>query len=176
MSMIEKTREALLSLYPDQVAASDDPEKKEEESAQEEAAAGEERQPGVMITDYMTRGTHLDLLCEADQVVAAAEIMDRLGYFLEAISGVDRIKEKKMEVIYDYNRSDEQACRVVVRAFLPREKPEIPTVSEVFPAASWHERETHDFFGIRFTGHPYLVPLLLPEDADFHPLLKDFKP
>jgi NADH-quinone oxidoreductase subunit C len=44
----------------------------------------------------------------------------------------------------------------------------------VFPGANWHERETHDFFGIVFLGHPDLSPLLLPEDADFHPLRKDF--
>jgi len=51
----------------------------------------------------------------------------------------------------------------------------VPTISAVFPGANWHERETHDFFGIRFAGHPNLIPLLLPEDADYHPLRKDFK-
>jgi len=50
----------------------------------------------------------------------------------------------------------------------------LPTISSVHPGANWHERETHDFFGVQFTGHPDMSPLLLPEDADFHPLRKDF--
>ena len=48
------------------------------------------------------------------------------------------------------------------------------TIHKVFPGANWHERETHDFFGIRFLGHPNLTPFLLPEDATYHPLRKDF--
>lgn len=80
-----------------------------------------------------------------------------------------------LEVVYDFNHYD-ALCRVVVRTRVPRDNPEVPTISSVYPGANWHERETHDFFGIKFVGHPYLVPLLLPEDADFHPLLKDFKP
>lgn len=82
---------------------------------------------------------------------------------------------EEMEVVYDFNHYEE-FCRVVLRTRVLRETPEVPTISSVFPGADWHERETHDFFGIRFVGHPYLVPLLLPEDADFHPLLKDYRP
>jgi len=59
---------------------------------------------------------------------------------------------------------------------VPRDQAELPTLSGVFPGANWHERETHDFFGIRFTGHPDLTPFLLPEDATFHPLRKDYAP
>jgi len=81
-----------------------------------------------------------------------------------------------MEVVYDYNRTDGQLCRVAVRTRVPRSAPAVPTISHIYPGANWHERETHEFFGIDFQGHPYLVPLLLPEDADFHPLLKDFAP
>lgn len=80
----------------------------------------------------------------------------------------------QMEVVYDYSHTD-ALCRVVVRARIPRDTPQLPTISAVFSGANWHERETHDFFGIKFTGHPDLSPLLLPEDADFHPLRKDFK-
>ncbi|HIJ77692.1 MAG: NADH-quinone oxidoreductase subunit C [Desulfobulbaceae bacterium] len=78
-----------------------------------------------------------------------------------------------LEVVYDFNRYD-QLCRVVIRTRVPRDNPEVPTISKVYPGANWHERETHDFFGIKFIGHPDLSPLLLPEDADYHPLLKDF--
>jgi NADH-quinone oxidoreductase subunit C len=64
----------------------------------------------------------------------------------------------------------------VIRSRIARENPEFPTISTVFPGAEWHERETHDFFGIHFSGHPNLTPFLLPEDATYHPLRKDFVP
>ena len=134
------------------------------------------RENGVMLTDHAARGTDIDVLCDPDQVVQAAKIMDEAGFFLEAITGVDWIKEEKLEVIYDYNQYGQEQCRVAVRTLIPRSEPEIPTISDVMPSANWHERETHDFYGIKFAGHPHLIPILLPEDADFHPLLKDFKP
>ena len=150
-----------------------------EAAAEQESEEPEEEGPrenGVMLTDHAARGTDIDVLCDPEQVVEAAKIMDEAGFFLEAITGVDWIKEEKLEVVYDYNQYGLDQCRVAVRAFLPRAEPEIPTISHVLPAANWHERETHDFYGIKFKGHPYLIPILLPEDADFHPLLKDFKP
>ena len=85
------------------------------------------------------------------------------------------LPEDALEAVYDFNHYG-ALCRVTIRTRLPRSKPEVPTISQIYPGANWHERETHDFFGINFVGHPYLVPLLLPEDADFHPLLKDFRP
>jgi NADH-quinone oxidoreductase subunit C len=85
------------------------------------------------------------------------------------------LAEDALEAVYDFNHY-ESFCRVTIRTRVVRSKPEIPTISRIYPGANWHERETHDFFGIIFVGHPYLVPLLLPEDADFHPLLKDFRP
>ena len=90
-------------------------------------------------------------------------------------TGVDWLAQNEMEVVYDYLHFS-SPLRVVIRTRLPRVQPEVPTILEVFPGANWHERETHDFFGIRFLGHPNLKPFLLPEDADFHPLRKDYKP
>jgi NADH-quinone oxidoreductase subunit C len=108
------------------------------------------------------------------EVVTAARLLDEEGFALDAVTGVDWIAEGQMEVIYDYYHPA-HGLRVAVRARIPRETPEIPTIAEVFPGATWHERETHDFFGIRFQGHPNLTPLLLPEDATYHPLRKDFR-
>lgn len=85
------------------------------------------------------------------------------------------LPEDVLEAVYDFNHY-EGLCRVTIRTRVPRSKPEVPSISRIYPGANWHERETHDFFGIIFVGHPYLVPLLLPEDADYHPLLKDFRP
>lgn len=83
------------------------------------------------------------------------------------------LPEDEIEVVYDFNRF-ESRHRVVLRVRTPRSRPQVPTILNIYPIAHWHEREAHDFFGVVFTGHSYLVPLLLPEDADFHPLLKDY--
>ena len=148
----------------------------ETEEAAETAEAEEEEAPppGPVETDYAAKGYHLDAALEPEKIVAAVEILNREGFFLETITGVDWIDEQQLEAVYDFNHFDEN-CRVVLRSRLDRGKPEIPTISHIYQGANWHERETHDFFGIVFTGHPNLEPLLLPEDADFHPLLKDFK-
>jgi NADH-quinone oxidoreductase subunit C len=124
--------------------------------------------------DYAQRGFHVDATVSPDQVVFAAEQMDKEGFSLDTITGVDWLAEQQMEVVYDYLHAT-QPLRAVVRTRVPREDPEVQTISKVFPGANWHERETHDFFGIRFLGHPNLTPFLLPEDADYHPLRKDYK-
>jgi NADH:ubiquinone oxidoreductase subunit C len=64
--------------------------------------------------------------------------------------------------------------RLLVRTTLPHESPALPTATAVYAGAAWHERETYEMFGITFTGHPHLVPLLLPEGFEGHPLRKDF--
>ena len=50
----------------------------------------------------------------------------------------------------------------------------VETIVAIFPGADWHERETHEMFGIGFDGHPYLVNLYLPSGFEGHPLRKDF--
>ncbi|OIP49304.1 MAG: NADH-quinone oxidoreductase subunit C [Deltaproteobacteria bacterium CG23_combo_of_CG06-09_8_20_14_all_60_8] len=127
----------------------------------------------AVVPDFKDKGFHLDVAVAPDAVAPAAEVMNLAGFFLEAITGVDWLAEGQMEVVYDYNHSISPG-RVVIRARVSRATPELPTISAIYPGALWHERETHDFFGIVFTGHPDLKPLLLPEDADFHPLRKDY--
>ncbi len=126
----------------------------------------------IQETDYAAKGFHLDVQVNPDQVVKVAETLDTENFFIEAVSGVDWPVDDQMEVVYDFNNMA-VLCRVTVRTRIKRSNPELPTISEVFPGANWHERETHDFFGIRLTGHPDLSPLLLSEDADYHPLIKE---
>ena len=82
-------------------------------------------------------------------------------------------QEDELEVVYDFNLYAARH-RVCLRVRTPRSNPQIHTLAEIYPIAHWHEREIHEFFGIVFIGHPYLIPLLLPEDAEYHPLLKDY--
>jgi NADH-quinone oxidoreductase subunit C len=127
----------------------------------------------IEATDFCKQGSHLDIAAEVAQIEAVAWLTDGFGCTLEAISGVDWIAEGVLEVVYDFNRLVDGG-RVTVRVRVPRDRPDIPTISNVFGGANWHEREAHDLFGIVFKGHPNLTPLLLPEEATFHPLRKDF--
>ncbi|WP_369203424.1 NADH-quinone oxidoreductase subunit C, partial [Streptomyces sp. PU-14G] len=63
---------------------------------------------------------------------------------------------------------------LLLRTTVPHEAPALPTATGVYAGAAWHERETHEMFGVDFTGHPHLQPLLLPETFEGHPLRKDF--
>jgi len=141
-----------------------------------ETAEAEEgvRQNGVLESDFAACGVHLDVQIDPEQVVRAAEILDAEEMNLENITGVDWLKEGQFEVIYDYNYTGGELFRVLVRTRVPRETPDLPTISQVYGGANWHERETWDMFGINFQGHPQLERFLLPDDCDFHPLRKDF--
>ncbi|MFJ9028319.1 NADH-quinone oxidoreductase subunit C [Streptomyces sp. NPDC102274] len=64
--------------------------------------------------------------------------------------------------------------RLLVRTTVPHDTAVLPTAVGVYAGAGWHERETHEMFGVSFSGHPHLVPLLLPEEFEGYPLRKDF--
>jgi NADH-quinone oxidoreductase subunit C len=63
---------------------------------------------------------------------------------------------------------------VRVKVPVPKDDPVCPTITDLFPGANWHERETMEMFGIQFPGHPLPVKLLLPEPFEGYPLRKDF--
>ncbi|MCL1980535.1 MAG: NADH-quinone oxidoreductase subunit C [Proteobacteria bacterium] len=170
MDLVEQTLSSLAKIFPEPAAAAASP--PEGEGGQE----AQPRQRGVLAVDPVRHGYELDVLCGADEVVEVAQVLDREGYFLESIAGIDWLDKGQFEVVYDYNRLGGEHCRVMVRALVDRGQPVMPTITAVFPAADWHERETFDFYGIHFQGHPNLIRILLPEDADFYPLRKDYMP
>ncbi|MFJ1953821.1 NADH-quinone oxidoreductase subunit C [Streptomyces microflavus] len=64
--------------------------------------------------------------------------------------------------------------RLMLRTTVPHDAAVLPSATDVYAGAAWHERETHEMFGVTFEGHPDLAPLLLPEGFEGHPLRKDF--
>ncbi len=129
----------------------------------------------VDVYNFAEKGFHFEATVPADKVVEAAQILDGHGFAIDAVTGMDWLGQGLMEVVYDFLHFS-TGLRVVVKARVPRAKPEIATISGVFPGANWHERETHDMYGIEFIGHPDMTPFLMPEDSTDHPLRKDFNP
>ncbi|RLV68809.1 NADH-ubiquinone oxidoreductase chain C [Streptomyces sp. CBMAI 2042] len=64
--------------------------------------------------------------------------------------------------------------RLMLRTTVPHDAAVLPSAIDVYAGAAWHERETHEMFGVTFEDHPGLAPLLLPEGFEGHPLRKDF--
>jgi NADH-quinone oxidoreductase subunit C len=82
----------------------------------------------------------------------------------------------RFDVVYHLlSIPNQSVIRLKVRVGQRREKnPAVPTVTGVWPAANWYEREVYDLFGITFTGHPNLQRILMPNDWTTHPLRKDY--
>jgi len=175
--IIETVRQQLQGLFPASPEAAPITGGLDAQEGQKVEKGGKEapRVDGIIERNYAERGYHLDVQLAPDQLLAAVGILFDCGFFIETITGVDWIKDQQIEAVYDFSRYDFDLCRIVLRTRTPRSQPVLPTITGIYTGANWHERETHDFFGIVFQGHPHLIPLLLPEDADFHPLLKDFK-
>lgn len=120
--------------------------------------------------DYAKTGYHLEVAAGPTQMPAVAQAMLDQGCFLESLTAVDL--RESFTLVYHF-ASFRELCRTVVHVSLPKGA-QAPTISLVYPGANWYEREVYDLFGIKFAGHPDLKRILLPDDADFHPLLKDF--
>lgn len=80
---------------------------------------------------------------------------------------------KELEVVYHLHCLT-QNLRLRVKAALPESQARIPSLCSVFAGANWMERETFDFYGIQFEGHPDLRRILNMDEMDYHPLLKQY--
>lgn len=135
----------------------------------------------VTETDFHQRGYHLDVVLTVNTVREFARTAYENGFYLVFVAGFHVLPETReggktsgLEVVYQFATYD-RLCRVKARVSVPRDLT-VPSICHIYQGANWHERETHDFYGIMFSDHPYLEPLLLcEEDKDFHPLLKEEK-
>ena len=119
---------------------------------------------------------------EVTVVVSREDLLDSLAWlrdtpdlslgFLSSVTATHWPgRDPRFWVAYEL-RSMELLHRARVKVGLSEGDANIPSVTPLFPTANWHERETFDFFGITFDGHPDLVRILLPDDWEGYPLLK----
>ena len=142
------------------------------------AAAIAQRFPSVKV-DY-TRERRLKVTTSPAEVKDVALFArDNLGFdHISAVSGVDWITSNEFEIVYfvgSVSKPGYEDFVIAVAERVARDDPVVPTLIGVWPGAEYHERETHEMFGINFKGHPSNAHLILPEDwNDLPPLRKEY--
>ncbi len=94
--------------------------------------------------------------------------------FLASLHGCDYLPEEPRLGVHYQLLSMERRERLGVKTRVGVEEPSVPTVTDLFPTADFHEREVYDFFGVVFEGHPDLRRILMPEDYEGYPQRRDF--
>jgi NADH:ubiquinone oxidoreductase subunit C len=127
-------------------------------------------QEHVREGNYALNGFHVHLSLDPAGCHDLAGFLKEKGYYLEYITAVDRIEHLDLIYVFGFYAKPHRIQAVVKIA----KGKEVPSLTDIYGAADWQEREVFDMFGQVFSGHPELKNLLLPEKSDFHPLLKNF--
>ena len=142
---------------------------------QEILQALKEKFPEEVTGVYEKSAKRVYVEIKPSAIVGMAQfIFKEIGARFIIASGVDA--RNHMEILYHFAEEDIDLV-ISLRVHLPKTKLEIDSLTPVFTAAQWIEREMHELLGINFLGHPELKPLLLPEDwpEGVYPLRKDYK-
>ena len=129
----------------------------------------------ALATDAKYDRAELTITVARETIVAACQAVQQAGYtFFEDVTAVDWYpSEPRFQVTYHIlSMTFKERIRLVVR--LDGEDAAIDTITGVWPAANFYEREIFDLFGIHIGGHPNLTRIMMPEDWNGHPLRKDY--
>ncbi len=132
---------------------------------------------GKIVSSENLDSTKILVTVEVDAFLEAANSLKNDFGFTHPVSGgaVDYPDDEKMQMNY-YLINPESKLMIIYRVDLPRNSPKIPSLTKIWEAMSYHEREANEMFGIEFIDHPNMIPLLLPPDwKGGYPLRKDFK-
>jgi NADH:ubiquinone oxidoreductase subunit C len=133
--------------------------------------------PDLIVSADVLRSKRVTAVVKREGFIKVAEsLRDNLGFKVPLSGGaIDYPKEEKMQMMY-YLMNPDTNLMLIYKVDLPRDDLKLPSLTEVWEAMSFHEREAHEMFGIEFEGHDNMIPLLLPPDwRGGHPLRKDFK-
>ena len=131
----------------------------------------------AIISAEVLRPKRASIIVKMDNFLEIAKsLKDEFGFTHPISAGaVDFPKENRMRMIY-YMMNPESRFMLTFGMDVSRDNPKLPSMTSVWEAMSFHEREAHEMFGISFEGHSNLAPLLLPPDwKGGYPLRKDFK-
>ena len=117
----------------------------------------------------------LTLVIAPDMIRQVCRTLQQAGYnFFEDITCVDwNPSEPRFQVTY-HILSHKMKERVRLHVMVESMDPSVDSITSVWPAANFYEREVWDLFGVRFNGHPELRRIMMPEDWEGHPLRKDY--
>ena len=110
---------------------------------------------------------------DPEKLHAAAADLKKLGF--KRLGMVTAVDNGDVFTLVYRLRSYELEAAIYLKADVPRRRPEIDSLCDLWPAANWQEREVYDLFGIIFRNHPNLRRIFLPDDWDGHPLRKDYE-
>jgi NADH-quinone oxidoreductase subunit C len=131
---------------------------------------------GSVIMDVQDPDGILTVTLSSDSIFPLVQFLkDNLHFgFLTDICGIHYPEnELALGVVYHMHNMKENT-RIRLKTFLPKANPTLPSLVSIFPAANWMERETFDFYGILFAGHPNLKRILNVEYMDYHPMRKEY--
>lgn len=134
----------------------------------------------ITTISYDEKGKILKVVVEPNSLKDAARSLKAFGFdHVKSVTAVDNMAQKKIVVLYhisSYSNEELQKYIVQLECEVPRDKPEVGSLSDVWPSAVFHERETYEMFGVVFKGHEDLRPILLPEELlGKWPMRKDFR-
>ncbi|GAA4520141.1 NADH-quinone oxidoreductase subunit C [Sphingobacterium thermophilum] len=140
-----------------------------------------ERLKGKFGEDVEILGEPHGLLTISTSKTRIIELLDYLKNdenlrfnYLTDITGVHYPEQEKSFAVVYHLHNLFQNFRIRIKVFLEKENPSIPTATTLWKGANWMERETYDFFGIVFDGHPDLRRILNMEDLDVFPMRKEY--
>ena len=129
------------------------------------------------ILDHTKYAEENILHIKGNSVLHVLSSLQNNGFnFLADITAIDNLSLGGFErycVVY-HLLSHETVERVTVKAYVPEDKPSLPSVESVWKTADWQEREIYDLFGIVFKNHPNLIRIMNPDDYNGYPLRKDY--
>lgn len=129
----------------------------------------------ALASDAKWDRRELSITVPGESIVQACEAVKAAGYiFFEDLTGVDWYpQEPRIQLSYSLlSFRLKQRVRIIVR--LDSDKLSAPSITGVWPAANFYEREVFDLFGVDFPGHPRLTRIMMPLDWEGHPLRKDY--
>ncbi len=127
--------------------------------------------PSAVVSTGMQVNKPMAVIRKEDLLNVAREVKEMGFDHLSVITGIDY--KDHFEVVYNFFSYDKKE-NLALKVILDHEQPEVASLTSLWKGADWLERETYDLVGIRFTGHPDLVRILLPEGWKGHPLRKDY--